>query len=124
MRPGMNGTGFARSRTGDTGENLSTRDLAAGRRWVERQFEEIAREFGAPRALTQEDRWREDPAPNPKHHQSMAYYIEMGGHLKRGKVTFCDVDLETAGTGERGARERLERHIRDVLASSSSGQRE
>ncbi len=99
---------------------MSTRDLTAGRRWVERRFEEIAREFGAPRALTQEDRWLESRASFPKHNQSMAYYIEMGGHLKRGQVTFCDVDLETGGGGEQGARERLGRHIRDVLASYSA----
>jgi diguanylate cyclase (GGDEF)-like protein/PAS domain S-box-containing protein len=115
----MFGIGTTRGCIEGAGESMSTRDLTAGRRWVERRFEEIAREFGAPRALTQEDRWREDPASNPKHNQSMAYYIEMGGHLKRGKVTFCDVDLDTAGTGEREARERLERHIRDVLAYSN-----
>ena len=83
---------------------MSTTDLKAGRRWVERRFEEIAREFGAPRALAQEDRWREIPAPFVKHNHSMAYYIELGGHLKRGEVTFWDVDLESAGTGELASR--------------------
>jgi hypothetical protein len=100
-------------------ESMSTRDLTVGRRWVELQFEEIAREFGAPRALTQEDRWREDQTPLQKDNQSMAYYIEIGGRLIRGQVTFLDVDLRTAGTGEGGARQRLRHHIRDVLASSS-----
>jgi hypothetical protein len=54
-----------------------------------------------------------------KDNQSMAYYIEIGGRLIRGQVTFLDVDLRTAGTGEGGARQRLRHHIRDVLASSS-----
>jgi hypothetical protein len=95
------------------------KDLNAGRRWVERRFEEIAREFGAPRRLTQEDRWREAPTRFPKHNYSMAYYIELSGHLKRGEVTFWDVDLEIAGTGELAAREKLGRQIRDEFASSS-----
>jgi diguanylate cyclase (GGDEF)-like protein/PAS domain S-box-containing protein len=120
MRLRRYGTGSARGRIDGTGETMSTRDLTAGRRWVERQFEEIAREFGTPRALTHEDRWREDRTPFPKNNQSMAYYIEMGGHLKRGQVTFRDLDLETAGTGEKGARERLGRQIRDALASYSA----
>lgn len=97
---------------------MSTPNLNAGRRWVEQRFEAIAREFGAPRALTQEDRWREDHASR-KHDQRMAYYIELGGHLKRGLVTFWNVDLEIAGAGEPEAREKLEHQIRDVLAASS-----
>jgi hypothetical protein len=98
---------------------MSTRDLTAGREWVERQFEEIAREFGAPRALTREDRWPEDQTSLQAENQSMAYYIEIGGRLIRGQVTFRDVDLKTAATGEHGARQRLGHQIRDVLASSS-----
>jgi hypothetical protein len=101
---------------------MSRQDLTAGRRWVERRFEEIAREFGAPRALALEDRWRES-STSEKHNHSMAYYIELGGHLTRGEVTFWGVDLEIAGTGEPAAREKLGRQIRDVLGSCS-GRRE
>ena len=96
---------------------MSTMDLNSGRRWVERRFEEIAREFGAPRRLTREDRWREHRTPLVKQSQSMAYYIEIGGRLKRGEVDFSETDLEIAGAGEQSARERLGRQIRDVLAS-------
>ena len=95
-------------------------ELMAGKEWVERRFVEIAREFGTPRALTQEDRWREaDEALIPASHP-MTYYIELGGHLKRGDVIFVDADLEMAGAGGQGARERLSRHIRDVLLSLAS----
>jgi len=52
----------------------------------------------------------------------MAYYIELTGHLKRGELTFRDVDLEIAGAGERTAQERLARHMRDVLVSLGSVQ--
>lgn len=100
---------------------MSTIDLNAGRRWVERRFEEIAREFGAPRQLTREDRWREHRSPMVNHSQSMAYYIEIGGHLKRGEVTFSENDLEIAGAGEPSARERLGHRIRDVLDSHPVG---
>jgi len=96
-------------------------DLKAGRRWVEGRFEEIAREFGAPRRLTREDRWREHRTPLVRRNQSMVYYIEIGGRLKHGEVNFSETDLETAGAGEQSARERLERQIRDVLASHPVG---
>jgi hypothetical protein len=95
---------------------MSTIDLNAGRLWVERRFEEIAREFGAPRRLTREDRWREPRSP-PERNQSMAYYIEIRGHLKRGEVAFSETDLEVAGTGEPLTRERLGQQIRTVLGS-------
>jgi hypothetical protein len=98
---------------------MSQRDLNAGRRWVEQRFAEIARDFGAPRALAQEDRWREID-PLRKHDHSMTYYIELRGHLTRGELTFGDVDLEIAGTGEPAAREKLGRQIRDRLALSAS----
>jgi hypothetical protein len=96
---------------------MSTMDLNAGRRWVERRFEEIAREFGAPRRLTREDRWREHRTPLVEQNQSMAYYIEIGGHLKLGEVNFSETELEIAGAGEPSARERLGRQIREVLGS-------
>ena len=96
---------------------MSTIDLNAGRLWVERRFEEIAREFGAPRRLTREDRWREGRSPPAERNQSMAYYIEIRGHLKRGEVPFSETDLEIAGAGEPSARERLGQQIRTVLGS-------
>ncbi|HSF18000.1 MAG TPA: hypothetical protein VLK65_20855 [Vicinamibacteria bacterium] len=98
---------------------MSTEDLKAGRLWVERRFEEIAREFGAPRGLTREDRWREVPARFAQHNHRMTYYIELNGHLKRGEVIFWGVDLEIAGTGEVAVREKLGRQIRDEFASPS-----
>jgi len=101
---------------------MSTMELKAGRRWVERRFEEIAREFGAPRGLTREDRWREVHAALTEHdHSSMAYYIEMGGRLQRGEVNFSETDLEIAGMGGKSAQERLGRQIRDVLGSHPVG---
>ena len=100
---------------------MSTMDLTAGRRWVERRFEEIAREFGAMRGLTREDRWREHRTPLVKQNQSMAYYIEIGGRLKHGEVDFLETDLEIAGAGEPSARERLGHQIRDVLGSYPVG---
>ena len=105
----------------DRGGAMSTMELKAGRRWVERRFEEIAREFGAPRSLTQEDRWQEDGAPLANQNQSMAYYIEIGGRLKHGELKFSENDLEIAGTGEQAAQERLGRQIRGVLASQPVG---
>ena len=99
---------------------MSTPGLRAGKQWVERRFGEIAREFGVPRALTQEDRWRETDKPFMPHSHSMAYYIELAGHLKRGDLAFRDVDLEIAGAGELAAQERLARQIRDVLGSLGS----
>jgi len=99
---------------------MSAQELKAGKQWVERRFGEIAREFGAQRTLTQEDRWRETNKPLMPHSQYMAYYIELAGHLKRGHVTFRDVDLEIAGAGEVTAQERLAHHMRDVLASLGS----
>jgi diguanylate cyclase (GGDEF)-like protein/PAS domain S-box-containing protein len=111
----------AKTRDGGEGEAMSTIDLNAGRLWVERRFEEIAREFGAPRRLTREDRWREHRSPLVEQNQSMAYYIEIGGRLKRGEVTFSEDDLEVAGAGEPSARERLGRQIRNVLGSNPAG---
>ena len=99
---------------------MAARAPKAGKRWVERRFVEIAREFGAPRPLTQEDRWRETDKPLMPHSHCMAYYIELAGHLKHGDLTFHDVDLEIAGTGEPAAQERLACHIRDVLVSLGS----
>jgi hypothetical protein len=98
---------------------MSTDDLTAGMRWVERKFEEIVREFGVARALAREDRWRGiDPACGKPSHR-MTYYVELHGHLKRGEVVFGELDLEIAGTGERAAREKLGLQIRDMLTSSS-----
>jgi hypothetical protein len=98
---------------------MSTNDLMAGMRWVERRFEEIVREFGVPRALAREDRWRgTHPASGNRNHR-MTYYIELRGHLKRGELVFGELDLEIAGTGERAVREKLGRQIRDLLASTS-----
>ena len=96
---------------------MSAQELKAGKQWVERRFVEIAREFGAPRTLTQEDRWRETEEARMAHSHHMAYYIELAGHLKRGALTFGDGDLEVAGAGGLGAQEKLSRHIRDKLAS-------
>ena len=98
---------------------MSTQDLKAGIRCVERRFEIIAREFGAPRTLAQEDRWREISPPPSHQNQSMTYYIELDGHLKRGEIHFWGVDLEIAGTGEPAAQDKLGRHIREALVSSS-----
>ena len=99
---------------------MSAQGLKAGKQWVERRFVEIAREFGAPRTLTQEDRWRVVDTPFMPHSHCMAYYIEMAGHLKRGDLTFRGADIEVAGAGGMGAQERLSRHIREVLVSSGS----
>jgi hypothetical protein len=100
---------------------LSVQELKAGKQWAERRFVEIAREFGAPRTLTQEDRWRETDKPLMPHSHRMAYYIGLAGHLKRGDLTFRGVDLEIAGAGELASQERLARHIREVLVSLGSG---
>jgi hypothetical protein len=97
---------------------MSSEDLEAGRRWAEKRFAEIALEFGAPRTLTREDRWRENRVSGKREHR-MAYYIEMAGHLTRGEVTFWSVDLEVAGGGETAAREKLGGRMRDVLVSSA-----
>jgi hypothetical protein len=99
---------------------MSAEELKAGKQWVERRFVEIAREFGAPRTLTQEDRWRETDKPLMPHSHRMTYYIELAGHLKRGDLSFRDVDLEIAGAGELASQERLARHIREVLVSLGS----
>lgn len=96
---------------------MSVQELMAGKQWVERRFVEIVREFGAPRTLTQEDRWREIHKPSMPHSHSMSYYIELAGHLKRGVITFADVDLEIVGGGEPTAQDTLSRHIRDALVS-------
>ena len=98
-----------------------SQELKAGKQWVERRFVEIAREFGAPRTLTQEDRWQEtDNKAFKPHNHRMAYYIELSGHLKRGDLTFRDVDLEIAGAGELAAQEKLARHIRSAFLSLGS----
>lgn len=99
---------------------MSVQRLKAGKHWVERRFVKIAREFGAPRTLTQEDRWRVVDTPFMPHSHCMAYYIEMAGHLKRSDLNFRDVDLEIAGAGGVGAQERLSRHIREELVSLGS----
>lgn len=99
---------------------MSAQELKAGKQWVERRFVEIAREFGAPRTLTQEDRWRETEGTRMAQSHHMAYYIELAGHLKRGALSFGGVDLEIAGAGGLGAQEKLSRHIRDVLESLGS----
>ena len=101
---------------------MSAAELRAGKQWVERRFVEIACEFGAPRTLTKEDRWLEGDKPSQPPSQSMAYYIELAGHLRRGALTFPDADLEIAGTGELVTQERLSRHIRDVLVSVVNGE--
>jgi diguanylate cyclase (GGDEF)-like protein len=105
----------------DEGDAMSTIDVNAGRRWVERRFEEIAREYGAPRRLAREDRWREHRAPLVTQNQSMTYYIEIGGRLKRGEIEFSEADLQIAGAGEPSTEERLGRHIREVLGSHPVG---
>jgi hypothetical protein len=93
---------------------MSAQELKAGKQWVERRFEKIAREFGAPRTLAREDRWRETIGVlAPQSH--MAYYIELAGHLKRGALTFGDLDIELAGAGWLPAQERLSRQMRDAL---------
>lgn len=97
---------------------MSRQDLVAGRRWVERRFEEIAHGFGAPRSLTQEDRWHENHTATRDEH-SMAYYIELAGHLMWGEVGFWGVDLEIAGAGELAAREKLARQLQDALTTSA-----
>src|SRR3989304_7925511 len=94
---------------------MSAQELKAGKQWGERQFVESAREFGAPRTLTQEDRWRETDKAFTQHNHRMAYYIELAGHLKRGDLTFRDVDLEVAGAGEQAAQGRLAGPWREVL---------
>ena len=99
---------------------MSTNDLMAGMRWVERRFEEIVREFGVARALAREDRWRGTHPDDGKRSHRMTFYIERSGHLKRGEVIFGEIDLEIAGAGERAAREKLARQMRDTLASSST----
>jgi hypothetical protein len=72
---------------------MSRQDLIAGRRWVERRFEEIAPGVGAPRGLALGDRWRES-STFEKHDHSMAYYTELGGHLTRGELTLLGRGLE------------------------------
>ena len=99
---------------------MSLQKLRAGKQWVERRFAEIAREFGAPRTLAQEDRWRVVDTPFMPLSHCMAYHIEVAGHPKRGDLTFRDVDMETAGDGGVGAQERLSRHILEVLVSVGS----
>lgn len=99
---------------------MSGQQLRAGKQWVERRFVEIAREFGAPRTLTQEDRWRVVDTPFMPHSHCMAYYIEMAGRLKRGDLTFRDADIEVAAAGGLRAQERLSHHIREVLVTLRS----
>ena len=96
---------------------MAAKELEAGKRWVEQRFEEIAREFGAPRTLAQEDRWREASEPFMKDIHSMTYYIELEGHVRRGEITFRDVGLEDAGAGEKKAQEQLESQMRYALRS-------
>ncbi len=95
---------------------MSGKKLEAGKRWVERWFEEIAREFAAPTTLAQKDRWVEANQPS-KHAHCMAFDVELEGHVQRRELTLWDTDLEYAGAGEKAAQKRLERHIRDMLAS-------
>jgi len=47
----------------------------------------------------------------------MAFDVELEGRVKLLELTFWDIDIEDAGAGEKAAQERIERHIRDVLAS-------
>ena len=112
--------GGARRRPERKERVLVSQELKAGKQWVERRFVEIAREFGAPRTLTQEDGWPETDKALMPHSHRMAYYIELSGHLKRGDLTFRDVDLEIAGAGELAAQDRLARHIRGVFVSLGS----
>ena len=95
---------------------MAAKELEAGKRWVEQRFEEIAREFGAPRTLAQEDRWREAGA-FMKDTNYMTYYIELHGHVRRGEIAFWDIDLEDAGAGEKEAQEQLEKEMRYALSS-------
>ena len=96
---------------------MSGKELEAGKRWVEHRFEEIAREFAAPTALAQKDRWRDADQPSMLHTHCIAFDVGLEGHVKLLELTFWDIDIEDAGAGEKAAQERLERHIRDVLAS-------
>ena len=75
------------------------------------------RQLFCRRPLAQKDRWREADQPPMEHTHCMAFDVELGGHVKGGELTFWDIDLEDAGAGEKAAQERLEGHIRDVLAS-------
>ncbi len=42
---------------------------------------------------------------------------ELEGHVKLLELTIWDIVIEDAGAGEKAAQKRIERHIRDVLAS-------
>ncbi len=99
---------------------MAAKELEAGKRWVEQRFEEIAREFGAPRTLAQEDRWREAGEPFMKNTHYMTYYIELHGHVRRGEIAFWDIDLEDAGAGEKEAQEQLESQMRYAFRSLGS----
>ena len=47
----------------------------------------------------------------------MAFDVEREGHVQRGELTLWETDLEDAGAGEKAAQQKVERHIRDLLAS-------
>ena len=102
------------------GNDMAVGALEAGKRWVEQRFQEIALVFGAIGYVAKEDRWREAREPFRNLTYCMAYYLEVGGHVKHGELTFWDVHLKAAGAGDTGAREKIESHIRYVLGSYRS----
>lgn len=92
-------------------------ELEAGKRWVEQRFAQIAAELGAIGGVAPRDRWRELGKRFRTEAHCMTYYVELGGHVKRGEIVFRDVDLEDAGAGEKTAQTAIERQIRNLLES-------
>ena len=91
------------------------RELEAGKRWVERRFDEIAQELGTHvRTLAKEDRWSRG---GRKDTHCMTFYIEFEGHVRQGELVFIGADLEDAGAGIGAAQDKLQRQIRSVLGA-------
>lgn len=97
-------------------------ELDAGKRWVEQRFAELTAEFGAVGKFAHGDRWRKLGTRFKTQAHCMNYYVELQGHIRRGKIAFRDVDLEDAGAGETMARKALERQIRKLLRSLREGE--
>jgi len=99
---------------------MPPKKLDSGKSWVEQHFRKIAGELKVPVMLAAGARWSEPSTTSLKYVHYMAYEVTVHGRYLRGEMVFRDVDLEDAGSGEKGSQDKLAREIRRLLQSFQS----
>ena len=95
-------------------------ELNSGKSWVEQRFRKIADELNVAVVLAADARWSEPSTTRLKYVHYMAYEVTVHGRHLRREMVFQGVDLEDAGSGEKGSQDKLAREIRQLLQSFQS----